>query len=181
MPRPDDPAFSPGEQPRRIGAMAGIGVTLVAVAAAIAFGVSRGDDPGRVALEVVSLHDRGSQGAPPSPLPDPGTRDGFGDFAGRARWVPSGARSDRVEGREVLTIFWDRAGRRIAYSAVAGSPVDAPVDSRRTGRRGTLLRSFDVDGRTAVTWTENGHTAVISAIGISRAALYNLAGGRPRR
>ena len=50
----------------------------------------------------------------------------------------------------------------------------------RPAGAGVLLRSFDEDGRTAVAWTENGHTAVISGIRISRAALYNLAGG-PRR
>ncbi|CAN0493914.1 unnamed protein product [Phaeothamnion confervicola] len=165
---------------RRIGTVAGLAVTAVAIAAAIGFGVSRGDDPGKVVLEVVALHDQGSEGPPPSAPPDASPRAGFATFAGWERWAPSGSRADRVEGRDALTVFWDRAGRRIAYTTVSGSPVDAPDDARRTGRRGVLLRSFDRDGRTAVTWNENGHTAVISAIGISRAALYNLAGGRAR-
>ena len=155
-------------------------MTLVALVVAAAFGLSRADDPGEVVLEVVALHDRGSDRPPPSPIPDPGPRDGFPDFAARAGWVPSGAREDSREGRAISTVFWDRAGRRVAYSVVSGDPVDAPDDARRTGRRGVLLRSFDVAGRRAVTWNENGHTAVISAIGISRAALYNLSGGRAR-
>jgi len=178
MPRPGDPDRPPSERAGRAGLLAGLAVIAVAVVVAIAFGLSRADDPGQVVLEVVALHDRGSEGPPPSPLPDPGDRDGFADFAARAHWAPSGSREDRLEGRVISTVFWDRAGRRVAYSAVSGAPVDAPDDARRTGRRGVLLRSFGVGGRTAVTWNENGHTAVISAIGISRAALYNLAGGR---
>lgn len=178
MPGPDDPVRPPSEHASRAGLVAGVLVTLVAVVVAIAFGLSQADDPGEVVLEVVTLHDRGSDRPPPSPIPDPGVRDGFSDFATRAHWVASGAREDRLEGRVISTVFWDRVGRRVAYSSVSGDPVDAPGDVRRTGRRGVLLRSFDVGGRTAVTWNENGHTAVISAIGISRAALYNLAGGR---
>ena len=180
MPRPDDPDRPPSERTSRAGLLAGVAVTLVAVLVAVAFGLSRADDPGEIVLEVIALHDRGSDRPPPSPVPDPGARDGFADFATRAHWVPSGAREDQLEGRTISTVFWDRAGRRIAYSSVSGDPVDAPGDARRTGRRGVLLRSIDVGGRTAVTWNENGHTAVISAIGISRAALYNLAGGRAR-
>ena len=181
MPLPDDPVRPPTpERHSRAGLVAGLVVTAVAIALAVAFGFSRADDPGEVVLEVVALHDRGADRAAPAPIPDPGARDGFADFAARAHWVPSGAREDRLEGRSISTVFWDRAGRRVAYSSVSGDPVGAPGDARRTGRRGVLLRSFDVGGRTAVTWNENGHTAVISAIGISRAALYNLAGGRAR-
>ncbi|MFN0280426.1 MAG: hypothetical protein ACKVZ6_00470, partial [Kineosporiaceae bacterium] len=124
------------------------------------------------------LHDLGAAGpTPPSAPPAPGAPDGFPRFATRAGWAPSGGREDAVEGRVATTAFWDRAGRRVAYTVVSGDPVDAPDDARRTGRRGVLLRSFEAAGRTAVTWTENGHTAVISAIGIPRAALYDLAGG----
>jgi hypothetical protein len=64
---------------------------------------------------------------------------------------------------------------------LAGSPLGPPDGARRTGRRGILLYSVEVDGRTAVTWTEDGRTAVISSLGASRAELYDLAGGPPRR
>lgn len=181
MAEPDDPGSPPVERHSRVGMAVGVAVTLIAVVVAVLFGMSRQDDPGRIVLEVVALHDRGADRAAPSPIPDPGVRDGFSDFAARAHWEPSGAREDGVEGRVASTVFWDRAGRRIAYTAISGAPVDAPGDTRRTGRRGVLLRSFDVGGRTVVTWDENDHTAVISAIGISRAALYNLAGGRARK
>lgn len=173
----DDPGAA--GRARRIGTLAGLGVTALALVLAVLFAVARSDDPGRAVIEVVGLHDRNAERPPPSPLPDPGSRRSFADYAAADGWRPSGAREDRVEGRDALTVFWVRGGRRIAHTALSGGPVDPPDDTRRTGRRGVLLRSLDVGGRTAVTWDENGHTAVISAVGISRAALYNLAGGRP--
>jgi hypothetical protein len=181
MTAPDDTSGGPGERASRVGLWAGIAVTIVAVIVALLFGIARQDDPGKIVLDVVSLHERGSTGSPPVPAAEPIRGDGFAYFASRAHWSPSGTRQDRVEGRRVITAFWDRSGRRIAYSVVSDAPVDAPADARRIGRRGVLLRSFDRGGRTAVAWTENGHTAVISAIGVSRAALYNLAGGRSQQ
>lgn len=127
MALPDDPGPPPVGRHSRVGMVAGVAVTLIAVALAIAFGVSRQDDPGRIVLEVVATHDQGSDRPPPSPIPDPGPRDGFADFAARAHWEPSGAREDSIEGRTAATIFWDRAGRRVAYTAISGDPVNAPA------------------------------------------------------
>lgn len=149
-----------------------------AVAAAIGFGLGRGEQPGQVAVEVVALHDRVAEG-PPSPGAAP--RGGFARRAAAAGWVPTGGRVDVVEGHEAVTTVWERSGRRIAHTVIGGPPVDAPDGARRTGRRGVLLRSFEADGRVAVLWPGQGVTQVISAAGVSRAALYDLAGGRPLR
>lgn len=175
MPASDDPSAPSPEPDRRraVGAAVGLAITVIAVAVAVAFGIGRADDPGRVVVEVVAVHERAARAAPPA---------GSGGFARRALaqgWLATGARVDEVEGRRVVTVAWERAGRRIAHTTVAGDPVDAPSDARRTGRRGVLLRSFESDGRTAVAWTAGGRTEVISAVGVSRAALYDLAGGRP--
>jgi hypothetical protein len=181
MPATDDPGAAAervtGARRRRIGTILGVAVTLVALAVAIAFGVSRSDDPGRVANAVVELHDQGPTSTPQAAAPDAGVSPGFSGYAAAAGWRMTGSRRDALEGRTIETAFWERAGKRIAHSVVSGPPVEAPADVRRTGRRGVLLRSFDRVGRTAVIWQEGGHTAVISAIGISRAALYALAGG----
>jgi hypothetical protein len=181
MPATDDPGAATEHvttpRRRRIGTVLGAAITLVALGVAVAFGLSRSDDPGRVAVAVVELHDQGPTSAAPPLLPDEGVSPGFSTYAEAAGWRPVGSRRDALEGRTVETAFWERAGKRIAHSVVSGDPVGAPADVRRTGRRGVLLRSFDRVGRTAVIWDEGGHTAVISAIGISRAALYALAGG----
>jgi len=172
------PPPEPAPRSRRVPNVAGVLVIVAAVALAVAFGFAQADDPGRIVTEVVGLHDLGSRGDPPATDPIP---TGFARHATRDGWVATGGRTDALEGRRADTVFWERAGRRIAYTTVSGDPVDAPNSARRTGRRGILLRSFEAGGRTAVTWTEGGRTAVISSIGISRAGLYNLAGGRPAR
>ena len=181
MPATDDPGAATehitSPRRRRIGTILGAAITLVALGVAIAFGLSRNDDPGRVAFAVVELHDQGPTSGPPPTVPDVGVSPGFSAYASAAGWRLTGSRRDELEGRTVETAFWERAGKRIAHSVVSGAPVGPPPDTRRTGRRGMLLRSFDRVGRTAVIWQEGDHTAVISAIGISRAALYALAGG----
>ena len=147
---------------------------MIAVVLAVSYGVGRGDDDARIVMEVVDLHELAPESAAPT-TPPPLT--GFAANAAADGWVPIGTRTDRLEGRDTTTTFWEKAGSRLAYTTVSGDPVEIPQTGRQTGRAGVLLRSFDEDGRTAVAWTENGHTVVISGIRISRASLYNLAGG----
>ncbi len=175
----DDPGATTTapEQRSRIGVALGLAVTAIAIVLAVSYGAARHDDDARIVKEVVGLHEQVSEASPP-PLTDATAAAGFPAHALADGWVPIGSRQDRLEGRDTLTVFWEKAGARVGYTTVSGSPVQIPRTGRQTGRRGVLLRSFDDDGRTAVAWTENGHTAVISGIRISRAALYNLAGGR---
>ncbi len=186
MPRPDDPGSGDVPVPeadasRRIGLFAGLAVILVAIGVAVAFGLPEGTDSARVVTEVVRLQELGEE-APPATLPDAGAQGlAFSDLAAAAGWVVVGSREDRVDGRDAATAIWERAGRRVGQTVLAGRPLGPPEGARRTGRRGILLYSLDVDGRTAVTWTEDGRTAVISSLGVSRAELYDLAGGPPRR
>ena len=186
MPRPDDPGSGGVPAPAadsagRIGLLAGVAVILVAIGVALAFGLPEGTDSGRVVSEVVRLQALGEEGPPVTP-PDAGAEGtAFSDLATAAGWVVVGSREDRVDGRDAATALWERAGRRVGQTVLGGSPLGPPDGARRTGRRGILLYSVEVDGRTAVTWTEDGRTAVISSLGVSRAELYDLAGGPPRR
>ncbi len=182
MPASDDPAVTTPapEQRSRIGVALGLAITAIAIVLAVSYAAARSDDDARIVMEVVGLHERASEASPP-PLTEAAAASGFVAHAIADGWMPIGSRQDRLEGRETLTVFWEKAGVRVGYTTVSGPPVRIPRTGRQTGRRGVLLRSFDDDGRTAVAWTENGHTAVISGIRISRAALYNLAGGRARK
>jgi hypothetical protein len=185
MTRPDDPGptgpVTVPDRPSRIGLVAGIAITVVAIAVAIAFALPSDDERGRLVGEVAAVHELQPQDLPPASLPDASApRDSFSDFAARAGWLPVGARTDRVGGREALTVYWGRAGRLVAYTLLPGEPALPPEDARRTGRRGVLLYSFDAGARTVVTWLQDGRTAVVSAIGVPRGELYDLAGGPPR-
>lgn len=185
MPRPDDPRpevpAAPAAPPRsRIGLLAGLAIMAVAIAVAVAFGLPEDDDPLTVVTEVVRLQGLGEEG-PPAALPDAGVPPpSFSALAAAAGWITVGSRVDRVAGRDAVTAVWERAGRRVGHTVLDGRPLGPPAGSRRTGRRGILLHSIEVDGRTAVTWTEGDRTAIISSLGIRRGELYDLAGGPPR-
>jgi hypothetical protein len=187
MARPDDPSAAParpGAPPsrrRRAGLVAGVAIIAVAVAVAVAFGLSGGDDAGRLVAGVAAAQAGESEAPPPAEPPDAARGEGFPEFAARAGWAPTGARQDRVRGVAVTTVFWGREGRRVAHTVLPGGSSDPPAGAGRTGRRGLLLHSFETGPRTAVTWTEDGRTSVISGIGVSRAELYDLAGGPPRQ
>jgi hypothetical protein len=66
-------------------------------------------------------------------------------------WRAVGVRTDTVAGRAMRTVFYERDGKRIAYTIVAGPPLD---DTPRN------LRS--PDGRAAFEWVRAGRTCVIS-------------------
>jgi hypothetical protein len=100
----------------------------------------------------------------------------------RFGWRGSGARSDRLAGRAVTTVFYsDTKGRRIGYTIVSGR---APAT-----HGGTLIRRWGVpyrllshDGATVVTWQRGGHLCVVSGRGVSARTLLHLAswsGERP--
>jgi hypothetical protein len=159
-----------------------VAVTLIAAVIAIVLALPGGVDATEVVADTIVAQGRGPDGPAPAALPDDGLpRASFSDFARQAGWLPLSARDDDVDGRQTQTIYWERAGRRIAYTLLPGDPVGAPAYDGRTGRRGVLLYSLNVGARNAVTWTEattdGGRTAVVSAIGVPVRRLYDLAGG----
>ena len=73
------------------------------------------------------------------------------------KWRATGERTDVVDGRSVRTVFYrGRDGRVIAYAIVAGPALSGEA----------ALRSVSGDdGVVAVTWTRQGRTCVIAAVG----------------
>jgi hypothetical protein len=98
----------------------------------------------------------------------------YPDWRERFGWRAVGSRADRVDGRNAVTLFYTRAGRRIGYTILAGGPVKVPDDARRIVLGDTVLASFNADGRTVVTWQRKHHTCVLSGAGVSREALLKL-------
>ena len=98
----------------------------------------------------------------------------FPNFAGKFGWRAAGVREDELEGRDMRTVFYERGGKRIAYTIVSGEQLEWP-DAEPTVRDGVKLRPFDEDGREVVTWLRGGQTCVLSGEGVSEATLLELA------
>ena len=81
-------------------------------------------------------------------------------------WQATGERTDMVDGREVRTVFYERDGREIAYSIVAGPAL---------AKDGALRVVRGADGVVSVTWTRRGRTCIIAASGGDADALARLA------
>ena len=90
-------------------------------------------------------------------------------------WRAVGARTDVLHGRHVTTVFYTRAGRRIAYSIVAGSPLTGVRHWRTVTRSGVRLWVARTAGGTLVTWQRRGHSCVLTGRGVSATSLEALA------
>jgi hypothetical protein len=93
-------------------------------------------------------------------------------------WRAVGARDDVIDGRKAETVFYQRGGRRLAYTIVSGSPLPPPSDGARSVRARVELTRLTIDGRAVVTWRRRGHTCVLSGTGLHRHELLRLASWR---
>ena len=102
----------------------------------------------------------------------------FPNYAGKFGWKAVGTRTDEIDGRDTRTVFYEKDGKRIAYTVVDGDALSKPDDADKATREGTELRSLTTsDDRTVVTWERNGQTCVLSVVkgDVSRDELLELA------
>jgi len=99
----------------------------------------------------------------------------FPNYEAKFGWEANGARTDTIEGRDTRTVFYRREGRSVAYTIVAGEALAWPDDAARTTLEGIELRSVTAGDRTVVTWRRQGRTCVMSARGVPRETLLELA------
>jgi anti-sigma factor RsiW len=106
--------------------------------------------------------------AAPAPPAAPGATlaasvDGvaFPDFSQAYGWRATGARRDRLDGRDATVVYYAKGGARLAYAIVSGSALAWPSGASAGTRDGVEYRSLRVDGRAAVTWRRAGHTCVL--------------------
>lgn len=152
-------------------------MTVVAAVVAVLFAWPEGVDDRRIVettVERQQLVDRADR-ATLRGRPVPATR--FAADAAAAGWEPVAIGDDEIHGRKAVWVVWEKAGHRVVHTTLEGTPVGRPEGSGRTGRRGVLLYGMPGDLRSAVTWTEDGRTAVISGADLSTGDLYDLAGG----
>ena len=142
-----------------------------------------GGTPGAPSVsQAAQLAVRGPSGPAPAPDPgDPGMKLAqrlqglyFPNWSATLGWRPIGVRSDQLGGRQAVTVYYQRNGMSVAYTILA-TPALAQPSAPVTHLGGAVLQTLSVRGRTVVTWRRAGHTCVISAFGVSRRVLEQLA------
>jgi anti-sigma factor RsiW len=99
----------------------------------------------------------------------------FPAWGAKFGWQPRGARTDALDGRRAVTVFYEHEGHRIGYTILSGPPLDAPVDARRSRVRGVELASWRDGMRSVVMFERGGHTCVIAGHVIHADTLPKLA------
>jgi hypothetical protein len=98
----------------------------------------------------------------------------FPNWGRRFGWQASGQRTDTINGRHAVTVYYDWHGRRLAYTIVAAPALKVP-SAHVSVRHGDEYRTLSVDGRLVVTWRRDDHTCVLSGAGVPAAQLQKLA------
>jgi anti-sigma factor RsiW len=104
----------------------------------------------------------------------------FPNYFTKFGWKATGTRTDEIGGRHTRTVFYEKGGRRIAYTIVDGKALPWPDDASKATIEGTVLRALELDGRNVVTWRRGGHTCVLSSDDVPRAELLALAGWKAK-
>ena len=99
----------------------------------------------------------------------------FPNWRGEFGWRPDGARSDQLGNRSARTVFYEHAGRRVAYTIVSGDGISAPEGSRPATSNGVHVHTLAEGGRRVVTWWRNGRTCVLSSADVGDRKLIALA------
>lgn len=103
----------------------------------------------------------------------------FPNWARAFGWRATGARSDRIGGRQATTVFYEKGSRRVGYTIVEGPALAKPGGASATTRAGTELRALRLGRRALVTWRRAGHTCIlVGGPGVTRAELLELASWR---
>jgi hypothetical protein len=116
-----------------------------------------------------SQSDRGHLAAAVDGVAFPYWEDHFG-------WRSTGARSDRLAGRTVTTVFYeDAAGRRLGYAIVSGTPPPRLKGGAVAWRGGVSYRLLSENGTRVISWLRDGHLCVVAGRGVDDATLLRLA------
>ncbi len=102
----------------------------------------------------------------------------FPYWGGNLGWRAIGARTDRLGGQMVMTVFYaDGSGQRIGYAIVAGPP-PRPSGGVVRWLGTTPYRLLSDDGAAVVMWLRDGHMCIVSGRGMRTATLLRLASSR---
>jgi anti-sigma factor RsiW len=167
---------------RQLGYAGALSAALAVIVLALVL-LLPGGAPGAPSLsQAAALAARGP--AAPAPAPDPDRpqrqlgqnleRVYFPNWTSRFGWQAVGQRTDQIDGRPAVTVYYQWQGKRIAYTILGAPPLSQPA-AQVTRMHGVELRTLRLDGRLVVTWRRAGHTCVLSGAAVSPAQLQQLA------
>ena len=108
-------------------------------------GCRANDDPGRLAVDRGRAARAGARRGPAADASRTRRAPGFSALAAAAGWAARGLAAATARGPHGGDGVLGAGGPADRpHGRLAGTPSAAPADARRTGRRGMLLRSFDV-------------------------------------
>jgi anti-sigma factor RsiW len=173
--------LAPRAQRRRLGLLGGLAGALAVAALALVLTLPGGTPGAPTVVQAAGLT------ALPPTIGAPHRSDGskllttavdgvaYPYWGDSFSWETSGARRDRLDGRNTATVFYDKQGTRIGYTIVSGRALRTPAGARTTVLNGVTLHSFTHGGRTAVTWLRAGHTCVLAGANVPLPDLLRLA------
>jgi hypothetical protein len=165
---------------RRIFSLAGAGALAAVAVLAVMVGLSSGPGAPTVA-EAAALAGKPPTAAAP---PDPGTPQlldveqsgvAFPNWEAKFGWKAVGSRTDKLDGRETTTVFYEKGAKSIAYTIVSGRALDDPDNYAQITLQNVPLKVFPNEGSKDVTWLRSGHSCVMSGKGVPTAKLLELA------
>jgi hypothetical protein len=178
----------PARARRRVGYGGAFAGALAAVVLALVL-ILPGGSPGAPSVsQAAALAGLGPALAAPQPDPtspaklETGVEEVyFPNWSDRFNSPATGERTDRLNGRMAVTVYYSWRGKELAYTIV-GAPVLSTPAARVTTMGGIRLHTLTQQGRTVVTWRRAGHTCVLSATGVPAVVLQRLAAWEaPRR
>jgi hypothetical protein len=179
--RVDERQRAPRRRPSLLYGGALAAATAVIVAAVVL--LLPGGTPGSPSVsQAAGLALRGPAFAAPPPMGSrPGGKLGqdveevyFPDWSRSLGWVAQGQRIDHLSGRLTKTVYYERAGKQVAYTILAAPALRWPA-GHAFRLASTEFRSFTDRGRLVVTWRRAGHTCVLSGRGVPARQLARLA------
>jgi hypothetical protein len=149
---------------------AGLGAAVVIVL--VVLGLSGGDGAPAPSFDDAAQLALARPNAP-APAPDPGSTATVQAEIGGVRfpnytyawprWRTAGARHDRVDGRDAMTVTYRGPEGDVGYTIVDGGPLDEPAGARQVTAGGLRLAVVRRGGATFVTWRRGGHTCILAS------------------
>lgn len=125
----------------------------------------------------------------PAPPEDPAHRGllrlrvgglAFPYYGHSAGWKATGARTDTIADRRIVTVFYTSRGHRVGYAIVSGAPLGIGGGTVVT-HGGVTYWLQHAHGAKLITWRQDGHTCVIAGHRVSPRTLLALASAEKKQ